>query len=254
MTSPRAAHARRLFDGIAQAYDLPAELFGLGQYGRWRRRMVAGLDLPPKALVLDVATGTGLVARDLARRFESRVVGLDQSAGMLRAAARRAIPGVRLAGGDAQRLPFPDSSFDAITFTFLLRYVDDPGATLAELARVLRPGGRMASVEFGVPERPLLRAAWEAYAFALLPAFARALSPGWREAGGFLGRSIAAFNREFPPERLEHLWRAAGLVGVRTRRLSFGGGIVTWGRKPGDGTGDGSGGRAERMSRGRTDG
>jgi demethylmenaquinone methyltransferase / 2-methoxy-6-polyprenyl-1,4-benzoquinol methylase len=232
-SSPRVDHARRLFDSVARRYDRPAAVLGLGQYGRWRSEMIAGLRIPKGGLVLDVATGTGLVARDLRERFAARVVGLDQSAEMIRAAAGRAVAGLDLVRGDGQRLPFADGTFDAVTFTYLLRYVDDPAATVAELARVLRPGGQIASIEFGVPPNPAVRKAWEAYALLFFPTLARAVSPGWREVGDFLGRSIAKFDRDFPPEELEEIWRRAGLSSVRTKRMSLGGGIVTWGRKDG---------------------
>ena len=233
MTSSRAAHARTLFDSIAHRYDGPAEILGLGQYHRWRREMVAALDLAPKSLVLDVATGTGLVARDIRERHEVSIVGLDQSDEMIREASRRGIDGFTLVRGDGQRMPFADGSFDAVTFTYLLRYVDDPATTLEELARVLRPGGVLASIEFGVPPNPLVRKAWEAYALLLFPAAARVVSPGWRDVGDFLGRSIAMFDRNFPPERLASLWFAAGMRSVRTKRMSLGGGVVTMGRKDG---------------------
>lgn len=233
MVSPRGTHARQLFDSVARNYELPAEILGLGQYHRWRREMVEGMDPAPKSLVLDVATGTGLVARELLKRPDLAVVGLDQSLEMIRRAAAQKIDGLTLVRGDAQRLPFPDERFDAVTFTYLLRYVDDPPATLAELVRVLRPGGRMASIEFGVPPNPLVRKAWEAYALLLFPTAARAVSPGWRRVGDFLGRSIAAFDRDFPTSRLETIWREAGLHGVRTKRMSLGGGVITWGVKRG---------------------
>jgi demethylmenaquinone methyltransferase / 2-methoxy-6-polyprenyl-1,4-benzoquinol methylase len=232
-TSQRQAHARRLFGSVAGRYEWPAAVFGLGQYGRWRAEMIAGLDLPPKALVLDVATGTGLVARDAIERYAVRVIGLDQSAEMIAEAAAKDIDGLTLVRGDGQRLPFPDGTFDALTFTYLLRYVDDPAATVAELARVVRPGGEIASIEFGLPSNTLVRRAWETYALLLFPTLAGAVSPGWREVGDFLGRSIASFDREFPPDELERLWRRAGLHGVRTKQMSFGGGVVTWGRKRG---------------------
>jgi demethylmenaquinone methyltransferase / 2-methoxy-6-polyprenyl-1,4-benzoquinol methylase len=232
MPSERGTHARHLFDAIAADYDRPAEILGLGQYHRWRREMVAGLDLAPKSLVLDVATGTGLVARDIVDRFDVRVIGIDQSAEMIRVVANRGIEGFAPVRGDAQRMPFPDCCFDAVAFTYLLRYVDDPSATLAELARVLRPGGVMGSIEFGVPPNALVRKAWEVYAKLLFPAAAHAVSPGWRRVGSFLGGSIDSFDRDFPPEVLEGLWRDAGMHGVRTRRMSLGGGVITWGRKP----------------------
>ena len=233
MASQRGTHARHLFDSIAGAYDRPAEILGLGQYHRWRREMVARLDLAPKSLVLDVATGTGLVARDILDRFEVRVIGLDQSAEMIRVAASRGIEGFTPVRGDGQRMPFADGSFDAVTFTYLLRYVDDPRATLEELARVLRPGGVLASIEFGVPPNPLVRKAWEAYAFLLFPTVARVVSPGWRSVADFLGRSIATFARDFPPGHLASLWFAAGIRSVRIKRMSLGGGVVTMGRKRG---------------------
>jgi demethylmenaquinone methyltransferase / 2-methoxy-6-polyprenyl-1,4-benzoquinol methylase len=229
--SERGAHARRLFDDVARRYELPAAVFGLGQYGRWRAELVDGMDLAPKARVLDVATGTGLVARDLIHRYEARVTGLDQSAEMLRQAAARRESRLTLVRGDGQRVPFADASFDAVTFTYLLRYVDDPAATIVELARVLRPGGLLGSIEFGVPPNRLVRAAWMLYGSAIFPVLSRAVSPGWRRIGDFLGGSISTFDDHFPPERLEQLWRDAGLHGVRTKWMSLGGGVITWGRK-----------------------
>lgn len=229
--SRRQTHARTLFAGIGARYDAPAAILGLGQYGRWRAELVAGLDLAPKSLVLDVATGTGLVARDTIARHDARVIGLDQSAEMLGAAAARGVDGLSLVRGDGQLLPFPDATFDAVTFSYLLRYVDDPEATVAELARVLRPRGTLASIEFGAPDAKPVRAAWEIYAYWLFPALSRAAGPGWREVGSFLGRSIATFDRDYPPARLEWIWRRAGLTGVRTKKMSLGGGVITWGRK-----------------------
>lgn len=231
--SARGAHARRLFDDVARRYELPAAIFGLGQYGRWRATLVAGLDLAPKSRVLDVATGTGLVALDVIRRYEARVTGLDQSAEMLRVAAARREPSLTLVRGDGRTLPFADDAFDAVTFTYLLRYVDDPASTIIELARVLRPGGVLGSIEFGVPPNASVRRAWGLYASLIFPALSAAVSPGWRRVGDFLGGSIASFDERFPPERLEQLWRDAGLHGVRTKRMSLGGGVITWGRKRG---------------------
>lgn len=228
MAVTRTEHARQLFDGIAPAYDTPAEVFSFGQYGRWRRFAVSRLELAPGALVLDVATGTGLVAGDVARRYRARVVGLDQSTGMLRRARSR---GFALVGGSAERLPFRGAAFDALTFTYLLRYVEDPAATLRELVRVLKPGAPMASVEFGLPGARWSRPLWDLYALRILPLGARALSPGWRDVGGFLGHSILAWGTLYPPEAVVALWRDAGIDRVRTRALSFGAGVITWGRK-----------------------
>jgi demethylmenaquinone methyltransferase / 2-methoxy-6-polyprenyl-1,4-benzoquinol methylase len=149
---------------------------------------------------------------------------------MLAEARRRLGPKVELIEASAERLPFADASFDALTFTYLLRYVDDPAATMRELARVIRPGGSIASLEFGVP-RGLWRPLWEAYVRAVLPAAGRFISPGWARVGGFLGGSIRNFYARWPEEKLLHAWRDAGIDDVRLQRLSLGGGIVIWGHK-----------------------
>jgi len=180
--------------------------------------------------VLDVATGTGAVARELLRQKSCTVVGLDQSPEMLAEARRRLPKEVRLVEASAEQVPFPDASFDALTFTYLLRYVSDPGATLRELARVVRPGGTMAGLEFAVPHG-VWRPFWELYVRVGLPLAGRVISPGWAEVGDFLGPSIRSFYARWPEERLLELWHEAGIAGVTSRRLSLGGGIVTWGRR-----------------------
>jgi demethylmenaquinone methyltransferase / 2-methoxy-6-polyprenyl-1,4-benzoquinol methylase len=189
--------------------------------------------------VLDVATGTGAVAAELAGRYGCRVTGLDQTEAMLAAArgrlAERGLAGrVELVRGEAEALPFADASFDGLTVTYLLRYVADPGAALAELARVVRPGGRVASLEFGVPPWPPARAAWRLYTGALLPAGGLLVGgrPWWR-AGRFLHRSIPDLYRRHPLPALLDLYRAAGLADLRVRRLSLGGAVVVWGVRQG---------------------
>lgn len=177
--------------------------------------------------MLDVATGTGLVAAELARRG-FRVTGLDQSPEMLAIARARFRGAIDLVESSAESLPFPDRSFDHLTVAYLLRYVDDPGSALAELARVVRPGGTVSSLEFGVPRGPW-RPLWEAYVRAVLPPAGRLLSPGWHAVGRFLGSSIRDYWAAYPAERQRALWLAAGLADVRERRLSLGGGVVTWG-------------------------
>jgi demethylmenaquinone methyltransferase/2-methoxy-6-polyprenyl-1,4-benzoquinol methylase len=159
------------------------------------------------------------------------VVGLDQSAAMLAEARRRLPADVELVEGDADRLPFPDASFAALTFTYLMRYVDDPAATLRELARVVRPGGTIAGLEFGVPPNPVARALWRLYVGIGLPLAGRLISPGWHEVGDFLGPSIEELWARLPLEQLLEHWRAAGIEDVRFRRLSLGGGIVIHGRR-----------------------
>jgi demethylmenaquinone methyltransferase/2-methoxy-6-polyprenyl-1,4-benzoquinol methylase len=227
---PEKRFARALFDSIAARYERPANVLSLGQYGRWRRALVRALPLRPGALVLDVATGTGLVARDIERAHRAYVVGLDQSDEMLRAA--RANGGARsLAGADADALPFADATFDAVVFSYLLRYVKDPAHTVAELARTLKPGGVLASQEFGVPQNAALAAGWRAWAAGAMPFVARAFGPAWRETGEFLPRSIAAWEDAWPVERQVQAWRAAGIEDVRTKRMLFGTAVLVAGRK-----------------------
>jgi demethylmenaquinone methyltransferase/2-methoxy-6-polyprenyl-1,4-benzoquinol methylase len=195
------------------------------------------LDAGAEETVLDVATGTGAVAIELAQHKECEVVGVDQSPEMLAEAERRVGTAglgerIRLIESRAEELPFGDGSFDGLTFTYLLRYVDDPAATMRELARVVRPGRTIAMLEFGVP-RHIWRAPWELYVRIGLPLAGRAISPGWHEVGGFLGPSIRDFYARYPLPRLLDLWRDAGIEDVRCRRLSLGGGIVVWGRRGG---------------------
>ncbi len=226
MSRPPSADAPRLFSGIARTYDRAGSLFSFGQDPRWRRALVAEVAAGPDDVVLDVATGTGLVAIALARRYGCRVVGLDRSADMIATAARRDGLISALVNGRAERLPFADATFDHVTFTYLLRYVDDPAATLRELARVLKPGGRLASLEFGVPSAPVPFALWRLYTRVVMPLAGRLISPKWREVNAFLGPSIERFYGRHPHDAVERYWREAGLGEVRSRRMSLGGGIV----------------------------
>ena len=229
MGSARHEHAKALFAPLGPTYDRYGALLSFSQDPRWRRFLVSRVEAGPGDVVLDVATGTGLVARELVRRKGCRVVGLDQSAEMLAVARARVPAEVELVEGDADRLPFEDGSFDGLTFTYLLRYVDDPAATMRELARVVRPGGSIAMLEFAVPR--LGRPAWELYVRVGLPGLGRLISPGWAEVGRFLGPSIRGFWASYPLDRLLELWRGAGIDGVSSRRLSLGGGIVIWGTR-----------------------
>jgi demethylmenaquinone methyltransferase/2-methoxy-6-polyprenyl-1,4-benzoquinol methylase len=223
-----SADARELFAPLGPTYDRVGAALSLGQDPRWRRYLVSRLPAD-RGHVLDVATGTGLVAVELlARGF--RVTGLDRSPDMLAVARDRFGHAVELVEGTAESLPFADASFDHLTFTYLLRYVEDPGATLAELARVVRPGGTIASLEFGVPSGPA-RPLWELYVRVGLPAAGLVLRRGWREVGSFLGGSIRSFWERNPLERQLALWRAAGVRDVSVRRLSLGGGVVLWGTR-----------------------
>jgi demethylmenaquinone methyltransferase / 2-methoxy-6-polyprenyl-1,4-benzoquinol methylase len=231
-----AVTARQLFAPLGPTYDRYAYLLSFGQDARWRRFLVSRVNVGAGDRVLDVASGTAAVAIELVRRHGCSVVGLDQSPEML-AEGRIRIERAGLAGrielveGRAEELPFEAASYDALTFTYLLRYVDDPGATLKELARVVRPGGTIASLEFGVPPGPMPRAAWRLYVRFGLPLAGTAIAPGWREVGRFLGPSIRGFYDRHPLAQLLGLWREAGIEDVRYRRMSLGGGIVTWGTR-----------------------
>jgi demethylmenaquinone methyltransferase / 2-methoxy-6-polyprenyl-1,4-benzoquinol methylase len=222
--------ARTLFAPLGPTYDRYAAALSFGQDPRWRRFLVSRVDARPPDTVLDVATGTGAVARELIRQKGCTVVGVDQSPEMMAEARRRLPENVELVEASAEELPFADASFDALTFTYLLRYVSDPGATLRELARVVRHGGTIAGLEFAVPHG-LWRPPWELYVRVGLPLAGRMISPAWAEVGDFLGPSIRDFYERWPEERLLELWQAAGIADARSRRLSLGGGIVTWGRR-----------------------
>jgi demethylmenaquinone methyltransferase/2-methoxy-6-polyprenyl-1,4-benzoquinol methylase len=234
--SERNVRARQLFAPLAATYDRYASLLSFGQDPRWRRFLVSRVGAGPEQTVLDVATGTAAVAIELARRYGCSVVGVDQSPEMLAEGEARVevaglSPLIRLQTARAEELPFPDASFDALTFTYLLRYVDDPGATLTELARVVKPGRRIAALDFYVPPGAPAQALWDVYVDLLLPTLGRTISPGWHEVGRFLAPSIRSFWERYPLDRVLDLWRAAGIHDPTYRILSLGGGIVIWGHR-----------------------
>jgi demethylmenaquinone methyltransferase / 2-methoxy-6-polyprenyl-1,4-benzoquinol methylase len=228
--------AQQLFQGLPRRYDLLAEALSFGQNRRWRRTMVERVVGGGPVTVLDVATGTAGVAVQLARRTSARVIGIDITEEMLRhgrLAVRREGLQTRivLVTGQAERLPFPDGAFDALTFTYLLRYVADPAATIAELARVVRPGGTIASLEFHVPPQPLLRGAWWLYTRLGLPVLGGLAGREWYRVGRFLGPSISGHYDRYPDAWTVDAWRRAGISDVGIRLMSLGGGVVMWGRR-----------------------
>ncbi len=236
--SPTKRQAIELFRNLPRRYDQLSAALSFWQDPRWRRALVDAIAPAAGERVLDVATGTGMVAAELLSRADCKVVGLDQSPEMLAGARARFAAGpeaarVELIEGQAERLPFDDGAFDALTFTYLLRYVDDPAATVRELARVLRPGGRIASLEFGVPPRPIPRMAWRSYTAVGLPALGRLFSRDWAAVGRFLGPSIAGFYARHPLEAIVGYWSEAGLQDIRVRRMSLGGGVVMSARRTG---------------------
>lgn len=232
----RKGTARELFAPLGPTYDRYARLLSLDQDPRWRSFLVSRIEAGRGETILDVATGTAAVAIELVRRYGCRVVGVDQSAEMLATGSSRVhaaglTPRIDLREGRAEALPFEDASFDGLTFTYLLRYVDDPAATLQELARVVRPGGRLAMLEFFVPENALARTFWEGYVRLGLPLAGRLISPSWGGVGRFLGPSIRGFWAGWPLERVLQAWRKAGIEEIGARPLSLGGGIVVWGTR-----------------------
>jgi demethylmenaquinone methyltransferase/2-methoxy-6-polyprenyl-1,4-benzoquinol methylase len=232
--SARKEHALQLFEQLPARYDELGAALSFFQDPRWRRAMVASVGAGPEQRLLDVAAGTGLVTRALVERYGCRVVAIDQSAPMLaRARAKLAADPhlaerVELVAGEAERMPFGDEEFDHLTFTYLLRYVDDPAATLRELARVVKPGGRVACLEFCLPSGFWLWP-WRLYTRVGLPVLGRLASRQWYEVGRFLGPSIEGFYQRLPLERQLQLWREAGIVDLSVRRMSLGGGVVIWG-------------------------
>jgi demethylmenaquinone methyltransferase / 2-methoxy-6-polyprenyl-1,4-benzoquinol methylase len=230
--------AQQLFSGLPARYDLLAEVLSFGQNRRWRRAMVDRIVPAAPHRVLDVATGTAGVALRLARRTTGHIVGVDLTEAMLRrgrenVARQRAEDRIWLVAGRAEQLPFPDAAFDALTFTYLLRYVTDPAATLCELARVVKPGAPVASLEFHVPPQRFWRVWWWLYTRTLLPAAGRVAGRPWFAVGRFLGPSITQHYRRYPLSWTVNAWREAGFVDVGVRVMSLGGGLVMWGRKGG---------------------
>lgn len=227
--------SRRLFAPLPSHYDLLAGLLSFGQDRRWRRTMVRHVTDSKPSLVLDVACGPAGVTRALARHSSAAIVGVDLSEEMIRmgqANVERAGLSERVAMVIArgEQLPFPDGTFDALTFTYLLRYVEDPQATLSELSRVVKPGGAIASLEFAVPSGPVAHVAWWFYTRAVLPVAGYLLGgTGWWEVGRFLGPSITQHYKSYPVDWTVDAWRHAGLDHVEYRTMSLGGGLVMWG-------------------------
>ncbi len=230
-------HAQSLFAGLPADYDRLAALLSLGQDRRWRREMIDHVAMSDPAKVLDVATGPAGVALELAERTDAVITGVDLSEEMLARGQCNVLAAhredrINLVRGQGEQLPFADGSFDAVTCTYLLRYVANPSATIAELARVVRPGGVMASLEFAVPPRKFWRRWWVLYTRVVLPIAGLVLGGrAWFDVGRFLGPNISDHYRRFSVEATIAAWQSAGLTNVGTRRMSLGGGIVIWGQR-----------------------
>jgi demethylmenaquinone methyltransferase / 2-methoxy-6-polyprenyl-1,4-benzoquinol methylase len=231
----RIKQAQAIFSAIADDYERPAQLFGLCRYRYWQRELAALVAERKPTRVLDMCTGTGAIAAEIAARCSTRIVAADVTFGMLTRARRNPVllggAGTLFVQAAAQAPPFADGVFDVVVFSYLLRYVDDVPGTIAALGRLVKPGGLMVSLEFGVPQNPILHALWTFYTRVLMPAGLSLLSPGWRRVGGFLGRSIVDFYRRHSPSALEGYFEGAGFKVHPTRRLSGGGGIIMSGTK-----------------------
>lgn len=212
-----AALVQAMFDRVAPRYDLANAALSFGQDAHWRR-VTAQAARPADGAVLDVAAGPGNVAVELVRQGAAEVVALDLSFNMLAEGARRGHERITWVNGDAQALPFPDASFDAVTISFGLRNIPDPQLALREFARVTRPGGRVVVCEFANPTAPPFRALYRRYLVGALPRLARVVSssaPAYR----YLAESILAW-----PDRASIAsWIVgAGYQEVMVKDLAFG--------------------------------
>lgn len=223
-TDKQPARIAGMFDAIAGRYDLLNHVLSGGQDLYWRWRAVRRLGLTGREQVLDLCAGTCDVARTMVRRrLARRVLGVDFSAEMLRVGQRklraegRALP-VALVRGDAMRLPVASGSMDAATIAFGIRNVQDAAVALAEVARVLKPGGRLAVLEFSLPQRPLVRGAYLWYFRNILPRLGRLVSRHG-EAYAYLPASVETFT---PPAQFVAHLQAAGLTRCRAVPLTFG--------------------------------
>ena len=201
-----------MFDTIAPRYDLVNRVMTFGLDQRWRRSTVTALALAEGALVLDLACGTGDLSR-AAQRLGYRVVGADLSAGML-AANGAATP---LVEADGSRMPFATAAFDGLVCGYALRNFTDLAATLAECARVLRPGGRLAALEVDAPTSPLWRAGFDLWFTKAVPVLGGVLSD--RQAYRYLPESVAYLP---PTPVLRRMLLEAGFSGVGIRPLAGG--------------------------------
>jgi demethylmenaquinone methyltransferase/2-methoxy-6-polyprenyl-1,4-benzoquinol methylase len=225
-----------MFDAIAGRYDLLNTVLSAGLDRRWRRQAIDALALTGRERVLDVCAGTADVSigAATARPAAKRVVGVDFAGAMLakgqeKLRAATLDDAVQLVRGDAMRLPVATAAVDAVTIAFGIRNVQETGAALAELLRVLTPGGRLAILEFGLPQAPGLRHLYRWYFLRILPRVGRAVSRHGA-AYSYLPQSVGAFpwGADFV-----RLLSAAGFEAAASRPLTLGVVYLYTARKPG---------------------
>ncbi len=222
--SEKGRNIRNMFDDIAPRYDLLNRLLSMGIDRRWRRVAVGQLRIPPRGMVLDLATGTGDVALEIAGRTPDSVlvIGEDFTQGMLlkgreKIAASPYAGRIELVNAPCEAIPHPDQTFDGITIAFGIRNVVDRPAALKEMYRVLKPGGRAVILEFSTPSNPLFKIIYNTYFHRILPFIGGLLSK--RSAYKYLPDSVAAFP---PQEQFSAMMTTAGFGKVRYRDLTFG--------------------------------
>jgi demethylmenaquinone methyltransferase / 2-methoxy-6-polyprenyl-1,4-benzoquinol methylase len=217
-----------MFDGVARHYDRTNAIMSVGNAQLWRAATVRAVDPRSSERILDVAAGTGTSSAALARNGAT-VVALDFSAGMI-AEGRRRHPKLEFVEADAENLPFGDDEFDAVTISFGLRNVAHPKAALAEMYRVLKPGGRLVVCEFSKPQRALFRTGYAAYMRFVMPVVAAVASSN-KDAYGYLRESI----QQWPDQGTLSQWiRGVGFTRVAYRNLTAGVVALHRGHKPED--------------------
>lgn len=219
---------RGMFDRISRRYDLVNTVLSGGTDQRWRRAAAAAAGIGPGGSAVDVACGTGALTRALADRAApgGNVVGVDFSPGMLERARRRS-PGLAFIEGDALSLPFGDAEFDAATIAFGLRNLADPGRGLAEMARVVRPGGRLVVLEFLRPPGGFVGRAYRLYLTRMLPVVGARVS-GDAAAYRYLSETVDAY---LAPGEMTDLAVAAGWHEPVIRKLNLGTVALVVGRR-----------------------
>lgn len=222
----KATYVRALFSGVPKEYDRLLQILTFGQDARWRRLAIEAAAPPEGGRVLDLATGTGVFAFDWVDRMPVSVTALDLTPAMLRHAAtqctEQGCTSLELVNGRTESLPFPDRAFDAVSIGLALRNLTDLEASFSEMARVLKPGGRMVSVDFTRPSLSVFRHIYYLYLCHGLPAVGRTVSQEWEATFEWLWRSILRF---YDVETVVDLIRRAGFRRVTIRSLT--GGIAT---------------------------